>query len=430
MTAVSPSPRAQLRYGAPSADALRRRTSPIAVFRLATAAAKTQAGDFAALEVGAAVMLGALSLLMSGIMPLFLGALANEHRLTAAGIGRLATVELLSAAVATGSAGLLLKPRRLKGVAVVASLGLALANLATIGLSGLALTVMRVAAGLPEGVLLWMVVGLIARTRTPDFVSGVLFTTMASLQLVVAVGLALLVMPRFGADGAYAVVAGLSALGLLAAIALPNAYGPPPAGEQGSAPPLRGWLALAAVFVFQAAISGAGVYILPLAHQAGVSDGDGQTAVSVALAMEVVGALAATAIAKRVNFLDVFLIGGAALLAGLGLYAVRTPGWMFIAVSGVVGFFSLLVLPFFVSLTVHADPSRRAAVQIGAAQLLGGALGPVLASLSVGEHDVHAALGVSAILFVLSLSVIFFLNRPAHARTRSVRTPVLGASLR
>ena len=362
---------------------------------------------------------------MSGILPLFLGELADEHRLTAAGVGELATLELLSAAVFTGLAGALLRPRHLRTIAVLASLALAAGDLATSGLSGGALMAMRAACGAPEGVLLWLVVGLVARTRSPNRISGILFTAMAGVQLAVAVLLALIVMPHRGANGAYQVVAGLSALGAIIALGLPSRYGAPPAGaEGGGAPPIRGWLALGAVFIFQAAISAAGVYILPLAHQAGLSDGVGQTAVSVALALEVLGALAATCVSERAKFLDVFLIGGAALSAAFAVYAVDAPAWLFVGASGMVGFFSLLVMPFFVSLTIKADPSRRAAVQLGAAQLLGGALGPVLASVFVRGEEVRSPLIVSGVLLGISLATIFYLNRPLRSpQARTVQGP-------
>ena len=404
--------------------AVRRRSAKIAT-RPKPPAPPEPPREFTRLEVIAAVSLGVLALLMSGIMPLFLGALADEHRLSAAGIGRLATVELLSAALATGLAGAILPPRRLRLLAALASLALAAANVGSLGLAGAALTAMRAACGVPEGVLLWMVVGLVARTRAPDFISGLLFTGMAALQLVVAVGLALAVTPRFGADGGYVAVGVLSLLGVVAACGLPSRYGPPPQGAEG-APPLRGWVALGAVFLFQAAVSGVGVYMLPLAHQAGVSDTEGQIAISAALALEVLGAVAATLLAEKVRFTAVFAAGGAALLGAFAAYALHIPGWLFIAVSGLVGFFSLMVLPFFVSMTIQADPSRRAAVQIGAAQLLGGALGPVMASLFVSAGDVRSSLVVSGGLLAVSLATIFWLNRPsryAAAGRRAAYTP-------
>ncbi|MGC1303227.1 MAG: hypothetical protein WA840_12720, partial [Caulobacteraceae bacterium] len=181
---------------------------------------------FTGRQVGAAITLGVVSLMMSGLMPLFLGALSDAHRLSAAGIGQLATLELLSAAVATGLAGAVLDTRRLQLVGVAASVLLAAANLATIGANGLVLMTVRTLAGLPEGVLLWIVVGLIARSAMPERRASLLFTAMASSQLVVAVALTMVVLPKSGVDGCYLLIAIVSLLGVAAALALPRAYRP------------------------------------------------------------------------------------------------------------------------------------------------------------------------------------------------------------
>ena len=65
------------------------------------------------------------------------------------------------------------------------------------------------------------------------------------------------------------------------------------------------------------------------------------------------------------------------------------------------GFFGIFVTPFLVPMTIDADPSRRAAVQSGAAQLLGGAFGPLVASRVV--DDAHSRgvlyLGVALALY-------------------------------
>ncbi|MGC1303528.1 MAG: MFS transporter, partial [Caulobacteraceae bacterium] len=178
----------------------------------------------------------------------------------------------------------------------------------------------------------------------------------------------------------------------------------------------RGWFALLAVFVFQAAIAGAGMYIVPLALQSGLSSGVAQTAIALTLALEVLGGLAATAISGRANFLDVLLSSGLVLLGALAVYALRSPAWLFIGASGAIGFCALLVMPFVVPMTIKADPSRRAAVQLGGAQLLGGAIGPVMASLVVTSHNAHGALVMSAAMLVASLAVIFGLNRSQGPR--------------
>jgi MFS family permease len=362
----------------------------------------------------AAILLGVVSLLMSGLMPLFLGALSDEHRLSPAGIGELATLELLSTAVVTGLAGAALKPNHLKLIGIVGSLLLAAANAATVGAHGAFLMVIRTLAGVPEGLLLWLVVGVVARSRSPDQRAGVLFTAMAASQLVVAVILSLAVLPKFGADGAYMFVAGFSGLGVVIACILPNTYGQLPVGMEEGLPPLRGWISLFAVFIFQAAVAGASVYIVPLALQAGLSDGVAQTAISVALAFEVLGAALATLISGRVKFLDVVLFSTVVLLADLAVYADHPQAWLFIFASAAIGFCALLVMPFFVPLTIKADPSRRAAVQIGGAQLLGGAIGPVLTSLVVTDRDSHGVLYLAGAMLVFSLAIIFWLNASAR----------------
>ena len=371
--------------------------------------------DFRPGEVRGATGLGVIALMMSGLLPLFLGALEGEHRLSAAGIGQVATLELLSSALCTGLAGVCLRARHLRVIGVAASLLLAAASAATVGAQGAALMAVRTLAGGPEGVLLWIVVGLIARSPTPERRAGLLFTAMAGSQLLCAVVLALAVLPRFGADGGYALMSGLSAAGALAALLLPDSYSALPAEAEGGAPPLKGWIALLAIFVLQAAIAGAGMYIVPLALQAGLNDGVAQTAISCALAFEVLGAGVATAISGRTGFMGVIVSSLFVLMGSLVIYAVNGPGWLFVAASASVGFCALLIMPFVVPLTIRVDPSRRAAVQIGAAQLLGGAVGPMLASLVITARDARGAVYLAEALLVASLCAILAVGRQARS---------------
>ena len=70
----------------------------------------------------------------------------------------------------------------------------------------------------------------------------------------------------------------------------------------------------------------------------------------------------------------------------------------------------LFLAPFLVPMTIEADPSRRAAVQSGAAQLTGGAMGPLLASRGVGAGSVHGALWLGAALTLAGLAVMAWLH--------------------
>src|ERR1700744_5081118 len=119
-------------------------------------------------EAAAAIGLGVLALLISGLFGLLLAALSEEGRLSASGIGLTAMLEALTTGVVTGAAGIVLKPVRLRMVAVIATLVLVALDLATVRASGAGVLWVRALAGVPEGVLLWISIGFISRTATPE----------------------------------------------------------------------------------------------------------------------------------------------------------------------------------------------------------------------------------------------------------------------
>ncbi|MEO8926721.1 MAG: MFS transporter [Caulobacteraceae bacterium] len=372
-------------------------------------------------QAGAAIGVGINSLLVIGVMPVLLGALADEHRLSAAGIGQAATIELLAMGVSTALAGMFVKPGRLKTIGVAASLALAAVDLATTWGDGAALLGLRAAAGAMEGVLLWITVGMIARTVTPERWAGVFFTTQTLAQLALALALALWVMPRFGANGGFAALAAASLLGIAPALAAPSRYAPlPKAPGEGGAPPLRGWIALGATAIYVSAAGAVSVYLQPLAQQAGLGAEIARTALWTSLIAQVIGGAAATLLAGKMRYFTVFLIASSAFLAVWYVYSLHTPAWLFVSANALAGFATLFLAPFLVPLTIDADPSRRAGLQSGAAQLLGGAFGPALASLAVGERDVHGVLWLGAGLLLAGLAVVAWLRfRPP----RPISTP-------
>ena len=218
-------------------------------------------------------------------------------------------------------------------------------------------------------------------------------------------------------------LAGGAALGLPVALFLPRALGAVP-GQEGhgagaGAPPLKGWIALLGTLCFAAPLAAVAVYVVPLARQAGLSVGAGRTAISVGLACQILGGVLATVLAGRVRYIAVFWACAVALFSTWAVYALGAPAGLFIAVTGLAGVCGGLGGPFLVPMTIEADPSRRAAVQSGAVQLLAGALGPLLAALVVSERDAHGVLMLAAALLVAGLAIIMGLhraNRRAAAR--------------
>ncbi|MBV8593935.1 MAG: MFS transporter, partial [Caulobacteraceae bacterium] len=220
-----------------------------------------------------------------------------------------------------------------------------------------------------------------------------------------AVALAVVVLPRFGSTGGFAALAGAAALGALPSLFTPNRFAPMPVPEgEGGAPSARGWAALAATLVFVSAAGAVGVYLQPLAHEAGLSAGVARTANWVSLVAQVAGGAAATALAGRVRYFTVFLVTSAAYLCVWALFDRAVPAWVFVAANAAAGLFGLFLGPFLVPMTIDADPTRRAAMQSGAAQLMGGALGPLLASLVVGERHVRGVLLLAAALTAAGLA--------------------------
>ena len=59
--------------------------------------------------------------------------------------------------------------------------------------------------------------------------------------------------------------------------------------------------------------------------------------------------------------------------------------FLYLLTSGVFGFLWMFSLPFFVPMVIAADPTRRAALLVGGAELTGGSLGPLLASFVVTD---------------------------------------------
>ena len=174
---------------------------------------------FNPLEAGGAIGLGVNSLLALGVIPVLLGSLADEHRLSAQAIGLAAMAELLTMGVVTGLAGMVLKPAGLRLIGVLASLALVASDLAVLGASGSTILVLRAAAGAAEGVLLWITVGMIARTVTPERWAGVFFTSSGARPARYSPSSwRVWVMPRFGANGGFAALAGASLLGIAPAL--------------------------------------------------------------------------------------------------------------------------------------------------------------------------------------------------------------------
>jgi hypothetical protein len=362
--------------------------------------------------------IGVVSLLIAGLQPVILGGLAQEGRLTVGEIGLAATGELLALGAACGLAAAFLKPTSLRTKLLIACLGHALCNLATLWVSDGALIGVRTLTGLFAGVMLWSTVGMISRSARPEWQAGVFVTVQTLAQLLLAWLLPRTVMPAFGVDGALAALSVISLTAAVALLAAPKSYPLLPKAEEGKGAmtPLA-WAGLAAVFLYMAFIVAIWVYLEPLAIAVGLGPAQAHDAVAAALAMQVLGGLAATLIGERLKLGVVLIVAAVVNLGLLAALSQAHDGGLFISLVAVFGFLWLFVLPFHTVLLIRIDPTLRAAMQLGTAQLLGSAGGPLAASLLVGDTNAAGAMtlagGCLVVALALFVGILVVLSRRA-----------------
>lgn len=368
-----------------------------------TADARTK-GDLGLQQQIACLTIGVVALLIAGLQPLVLGGWAHEGRLSEAEIGLAAMGELLALGLTTSLAATFLKPTHMRMKVGLACIGHVVATLAGLGLSSVWLAADRTVAGVFEGLMLWAVISMIVRSASAERWAGVFATAQTLAQMTVSAGLALWIIPRHGVNGALFLLAALSLTAGLSALAGPDRMAALPKAYKGTsgALALRPALGLAGVFLSMAFIVSVWVYLDPLARKAGLSGEMAGLIVSLALGAQVAGSLTATIISARWPAAPILMgVAGLQALALIGIGLAPTT-MVFAACVILFGFLWMFAIPLHAALMIELDPTRRAALQIGAAQLLGSSFGPLTVGLILGHGPIAHVLFVSAGLLVLS----------------------------
>jgi hypothetical protein len=157
------------------------------------------------------------------------------------------------------------------------------------------------------------------------------------------------------------------------------------------------------------------VYAEPLSRQAGHAATVAGVAVSLSLAFQVLGGATATVLAGRLRWFPVIAFCALVYVACLLTYAALPSAFLYLVTSSVFGFLWMFSLPFFVPMVIAADPTRRAAVLVGGAELAGGSLGPLFASFVVTDADVRGSLGFGAFALAMTVAIAVVLHRRERA---------------
>ena len=352
--------------------------------------------------------IGLVGVLFPGVGPLLLGGMEAAGRLTAAQLGQAGMAELVAMGIGAAVVGPLFGERRLRLAAVTCGLLLAALDLVTTRMSGEVLILVRALAGLPAGAMIWLITGMIVRAPRPQRWAGLYLTIQTLLQLGVVSAIGAFVLGAFGPDGGFLVLAVLTVSAAIAGLAAPRAYAPLVQAEDNpkGLPSPRGWIALAAVFCFQAFILAVWIYAEPLSRQAGHPVTVASAAFAVSLAAQVAGGAAATALAGRLSWFWSLTVAVIVAAGALFVMVSLPSATVFLAASAVFGFVWLFASPFLTPMAIEADPSRRAALLGPGASLLGCGAGPLLASFVVSGVDVRPAVWLGVALAVVTLVIV------------------------
>ena len=371
----------------------------------------------------AVLAIGTLGMLITGVQPVLLGSLVMDHRLSTAALGWATTAEFTTLALGIWLAATLWNPTHLRARVTLAALLAIIADCLVRGEHGTGILINRSVAGLPEGVLVWVTGCMVARSPTPTRLAAIFFTLQNVSQFAFAAVVPATLMHWYGTDSGFLALAGTAALAIVAAPFAPASFVELPAastdgaGRIGYTPAVVA--CLVCVFLVAAFSIGLFAYIEPLGAQAHLDALTIGYAVSAVLGASTLGSALAAVAAGRLSHYAVFaacmLINTVVLL----VFAAMPGTLPFLLAAALFGFFWLFFLPFQTPMAIGVDPTRRIAVLLPGAQLLGAAAGPLLISFFVTDTDARGALPVCWCCFLIAFAIATvqrFRYRPSHVQ--------------
>lgn len=362
----------------------------------------------------AAMLIGAAAMMVLGLQPILLGSLTAQGRLSEAGLGQAAMVEILAFAAGAAAGSVLMRSGSMRVRVILASLILITVNLGMYAASSPAVVLMlRGAAGLMEGLLLSATLMILTHSLHPARMNGLFMAFSTAPQIAGAYLLPAVIMPRLGLDSGFAILASLALIAMLAARFIPDTVEVEERAEHGGIDwtPSLAFVMLAA-FIQSAGIGAAWSYTERLGHQHGMSPSLIGAAIAASLLLQCVGALAAAWLSA--HLLPRIALVGSALVQVMivGAMAASQSSAVFIVATCLFGLFWLALQPFLVAQLLILDRSRGAAIVMAPILLVGLGLGPLLVSFSMHDGDVRGGFwwsaGFFAIAGVLYYSILGF----------------------
>ncbi len=285
-----------------------------------------------------------------------------------------------------------------------------------------AMIALRALHGLVGGLLVGTGMGVIGRTANPDRSFGMLLFVQFGLG-----GLGVLLLPRlvplFGVAPLFLSLALFSLVTLMMLPFLPD-YPPRqvPAPKAGTG--TVNWtplvLAVAALFLFQAANMALLAYIFRLGIESGLSRDLTSGALGLATWVALAGPLLVMVLGRRHGRFGLLFIGMLLTLCGNALFHWSEQGAIYLLANCATGITWGLVVPYLFGMASEFDGTGRTAAGAGVVSKLGLASGPLVASFILGSGAgfsvlINAALGALVLAMLLMLPPAFMLDRKARS---------------
>ena len=339
-------------------------------------------------QQSAALWIGSVGLLILGLQPILLGAMFTEGRVNFGELAQIATAEFVMIAIGSAISGMLLSTRHLRLKSAILLTALAVLNYAmSFAATPNEILLDRSLAGLVEGGTVAISIELIARSRHAERLGGFFISLQTLAQCILAAVLAQWIVPASGSNGGFLALAVVCLASLAVAALVPANYGelPRQSGNIDGVLSLRAILALLIIFGFFLFIGALWAFLEPLGAQYGIGAQSVGLLVSLSLAVQVLGALAATWTERRIHFRLAIVMCSIVAIAGCVVLAGQPSLPMFWAAVLVIAFLWMFIIPYQIGLAVAADSSRSTALLIPAAQLLGAAIRPA-GGVAVHRH--------------------------------------------
>lgn len=343
-----------------------------------------------------AIYVACSAALISAISPLIYSHLAIEGKIATSQIGPLVTCEFFALALGATAARIWLQVDKLNYKVAIAAAIFSVVNLASAYSSYPLLTLMRISAGLCEGIFIWAFIQTIARTPRPARLQGAYLAMQGTLGYLVSSAYAGYVIPESGSKGGFIGLALISLVTTAVAFCLPKRLTPLTLPKnKGPALSLHSTIGLVSIALSLGGLMAIWVHLPALAAYQIQQPNIIGLAISISLIFQVVGGLSAAALDASLQPRPTIILSWLAMIIIATTWALNPSPRLFVILTAIFGFVWMLYVPFTISYLIALDPSRRVLGLLPTIQPLGAGLGPVLASFAVSGADVRGAFVVA-----------------------------------